>query len=123
MLVVVVSASVAFIVKRRSEWIPSLVIKKTDKQLPAHMVFQNTDTLPDELDTAALLQQEVMDEFAKLEQFVAENIEPVETYETAEGENVSRNRYKDILPYDSNMVTLSRPTGKLISKASCHFVW
>ena len=55
-------------------------------------------------------------------QFVAEKIEPVENYEKGGGENISRNRYKDILPYDSNMVTLSRPTGKLIRKLSYSLV-
>ena len=35
----------------------------------------------------------MIDEFAKLEQFVAEKIEPVETCDKAGGENVTRNRY------------------------------
>ena len=78
------------------------------------MVFENSETLPDELDNAALLQGEVMDEFDKLEEYVKEKIDAEESTEVA-SKNLVRNRYKDILPYDSNLVTLATPTGKLIT--------
>ena len=76
------------------------------------MIFDNSETLSDELDNAAFLQEEVMNEFEKLEEYVKEKIVPEENSGIA-SENLTRNRYRDILPYDSNLVTLSRPTGKL----------
>ena len=109
------SSSAVIIMKKRNQWNTYIVIKKTDKVLPAHMVFENSELLSNELDNAALLQGEVMDEFDKLEEYVKQKIEPEESAEVA-SQNLIRNRYKDILPYDSNVVTLSTPTGKLISK-------
>ena len=96
MVVVIVSASAIIMMRRRNQWIPHLVIKKTDKVLPAHMVFTNSETLSNELDTAALLQEGVMEEFEKLEEFVKQKIEPGETCEVGL-KNLQRNRYKDIL--------------------------
>ena len=93
----------------------NITIKKTDKTLPAHLVFNNSESLQEELETAALLQGEVMDEFQKLEEYVKQEIEPEKSNEIA-SENLVRNRYSDILPYDSNVVPLSKPTGKLIRK-------
>ena len=107
-----VSGIAAFIIKKKHQLRTALKIEKTDKVLPAHMVFENLEKLSDELDNAASLQEEVMNEFEKLEEYVKQEIEPEETAGIA-SENLTRNRYRDILPYDSNLVTLSRPSGKL----------
>ena len=77
------------------------------------MIFEKIENLQDELDFAAVLQNEVMGEFQKLEEYVKQKIEPEESDEVA-CENLARNRYSHILPYNSNLVTLSKPTGKLI---------
>eukprot|EP00092_Neocalanus_flemingeri_P013363 GFUD01014407.1.p1 GENE.GFUD01014407.1~~GFUD01014407.1.p1 ORF type:complete len:362 (+),score=127.59 GFUD01014407.1:1586-2671(+) len=109
-LAIAVSFSVVMFVKKKNQRKTNITIMKTDKKLPSHLVFRNSETLPDELDNAALLQGEVMDEFQKLEEYVKQQIEPEESYEVG-SENLARNRYSDILPYDSNLVRLSEPTG------------
>ena len=102
--VVLVSGIAAFVIKKKHQLRTNLKIEKTDKVLPAHMIFDNSETLSDELVNAAFLQDEVMNDFAKLEKFVKQEIEPEETTGIA-SENLMRNRYRDILPYDSNLVT------------------
>ena len=61
------------------------------------MIFEKIENLQDELDFAAVLQNEVMGEFQKLEEYVKQKIEPEESDEVA-CENLARNRYSDILP-------------------------
>ena len=80
--------------------------------LPPHMIFHpnNGDFLED-IDTAAALQDEVADEFIMLEKFVRDKIDPNETFFIG-SENMERNRYRDMLPYDSNLIELEKPTGK-----------
>ena len=102
--------ALAVINKRRNKWNPYISIKKPDQDLPPHLVFENSDNLHDELCSAVFLQSEVMEDFEKLEKYVKENIEIVENFKEA-SEHLVRNRYRNILPYDSNCVTLLKPTG------------
>ena len=85
---------------------------KTDFS-PSHIIFKNSETLPEDLDTAAALQGEIGEEYKKLESHVQNHIGADETTEVSSSElNIGRNRYKSILPYDSNLVVLSKETGK-----------
>ena len=43
---------VTVMMRRRNQWKPYLVIQKIDKLLPPHMVFNNSDKLCNELDSA-----------------------------------------------------------------------
>ena len=86
---------------------------KTDSS-PSHIIFKNSETLPVDLDTAAALQGELGDEFKKLEMHVKNHIDDDETMEVAKSElNCRRNRYQDMVPYDSNLVVLTKETGEL----------
>ena len=77
--------------------------------------------MPEDLDTAAALQEEIGEEYKKLEIHVRNHIDPDETTEIAKSElNSRRNRYQDMVPYDSNLVTLSKETGTL--KNIQHFI-
>ena len=79
---------------------------------PSHIIFHNSETLPEDLDTAAALQEEIGEEYRKLETHVRNHIDPDETTEVAKSQlNSHRNRYQDIVPYDSNLVLLSKETG------------
>ena len=98
----------ATIVKRRT------VVKHTIKTIlsPSHIIFHNTETLPEDLDTAAALQDEIAEEYKKLENYVKTHIDPKETTEIAKSElNSFRNRYQDMVPFDSNVISLSKETG------------
>ena len=87
---------------------------------PSHIIFHNTDTLSEDLDTAAALQNEIHEEYKKLEAHVRNHIEPHETSNVAKSDlNSRRNRYQDMVPYDSNLLTLSRETGAFM-KISKH---
>ena len=77
--VVLVSGIAAFVIKKKHQLRTNLKIEKTDKVLPAHMIFDNSETLSDELDNAAFQQEEVMNELEKLEEYVKEKIVPEET--------------------------------------------
>ena len=55
-------------------------------------------------------------EFEELDKISREEIEPKETFKIATSPEVvknQRNRYKNILPFDSNVVMLDTPKGKL----------
>ena len=69
--------------------------------------------MPEDLDTAAALQEEIGEEYRKLETHVRNHIDPNETIEVAKSElNSHRIRYQDIVPYDSNLVLLFKEKGK-----------
>ena len=79
--------------------------------------------MPVDLDTAAALQGELGDEFKKLEMHVKNHIDDDETMEVAKSElNCRRNRYQDMVPYDSNLVVLSKETGKMKMSALYNFI-
>ena len=67
-------------------------------------MFENSENLAFKLENAAILQGDIMDEFDKIENFAKANIYPKETNEVGLVD-LARNRYKDVLPYDSNLVT------------------
>ena len=69
-----------------------------------------------DVDSFAFL-EDVGKEFDKLEEHVKKEIQTEESYSIAT-ENLARNRYKDISPYDFNLVTLSRTTGNKYQKFS-----
>ena len=97
-----------YITKRRT------FVAHTDKTdgSPAHVVFQNTERLAEDLDTAAALQDDIREEYEKLENHARNHIDPKETTYLAKNEvNLRRNRYKDIVPFDSNIVLLTKETG------------
>ena len=83
---------------------------------PSHIIFHNTDTLSEDLDTAAALQDEIHEEYKKLEAYAWNHIESYETSIVAKSDlNNRRNRHQDIVPYDSNLLTLSRKTGSIMN--------
>ena len=105
--------AILFIIKKKLEqrrYIQYTKIHESAKSLPAHMIFDNIDTLSHVLDNAAFHQDKVMEEFEILEEHVKKEVEAKESFDIA-CNNLGRNRYRDILPYDSNLVTLSRHTG------------
>ena len=83
---------------------------------PSHIIFHNRETLSEDLDTAAALQDEIHEEYKKLEAYARNHIESYETSIVAKSDsNNRRNRHQDIVPYDSNLLTLSRKTGSIMS--------
>ena len=59
---------------------------------------------------------ELRREFENLDKISHDEIEPSETYDISHNEKViknQRNRYKNILPFDSNVVMLETPKGKM----------
>ena len=80
--------------------------------LPNHMyVDKLSDNVVDDLDSIAH-SDELQDEYEKIEEFVTKYIEPEESVSVASAAEVmSRNRYRDLIPYDSNIVYLSQATG------------
>jgi hypothetical protein len=107
--------AVAFIISAKIKNRRSVVYHKIKTDLsPSHIIFKNSETLPVDLDTAAALQGELGDEFKKLEMHVKSHIDDDETMEVAKSElNCRRNRYQDMVPYDSNLVVLTKETGEL----------
>ena len=107
--------AIAFIIAIKTKNRRSVVYHKikTDSS-PSHIISKNSETLPVDLDTAAALQGELGDEFKKLEMHVKNHIDDDETMEVAKSElNCRRNRYQDMVPYDSNLVVLTKETGEL----------
>lgn len=98
--------------KRR---IPQIKYKheNSDTTFPTHMyVDKSSDDLLDDLDNMANSIEELQEEYKKIENFVSQNIEPEESVSVAGAEEVMpRNRYRDLIPYDSNIVYLSQATG------------
>ena len=97
--------------KRRT---PSLKYRqiKTDV-IPSHMYVDKTsDDVVADLDDMVTSVEEMQEEYRKIEEFVSRHIEPEESVSVASaGEVMSRNRYRDMIPYDSNIVYLSQETG------------
>ena len=104
---------VVIILNRRHTKEPKLVIEKTNLALPAHMVFQNLRSLSSMLKSAAEHPPDITEEFEKLDKFAKTEIESKETCKEGE-KNTRRNRYNDIVPYDKNLLLLSRPTGNFV---------
>ena len=97
---------------------------------PSHIIINKTENISEDLDKAASLQvrnilkillfiyvqvsfqDEHEREYEKLETFVQKHINPGETTFVAKTEeNVRRNRYLDMLPFDSNIVYLRSDAG------------
>ena len=75
-------------------------------------VDKSSDDLLDDLDNMANSFEELQKEYKKIEDFVTQKIEPEESTSVASNEELmSRNRYRDLVPYDSNIVYLSQETG------------
>ena len=75
-------------------------------------VDKSSDDLLDDLDNIANSFEELQKEYKKIEDFVTRHIEPEESVSVASSAEVmSRNRYRDMIPYDSNIVYLSQETG------------
>ena len=75
-------------------------------------VDKSSDDLVADLDDMTTSFEEMQDEYKKIEDFVTQNIEPEESVSVASSEGeMSRNRYRDLIPYDSNIVYLSQETG------------
>ena len=80
--------------------------------IPNHMyVDKSSDDVVDDLDSLAH-SEELQEEYEKIEDFVTKYIEPKESVSVASIEELMpRNRYRDLIPYDSNIVYLSQATG------------
>ena len=83
--------------------------EEDDGLLPNHFEFEKTKTLGIGLQYATNNTDEVTKEFDALEAYVRNNITR-ETCDTARN-NYKRNRYQDVLPFDSNIVKLQTSTG------------
>ena len=85
---------------------------KTDT-IPTHMyVDKLSEDLVADLDDMTASYDEIQDEYRKIEDFVTKHIEPKESVSVASAAEVmSKNRYRDMIPYDSNIVYLSQETG------------
>ena len=80
---------------------------------PSHIIFQNIETLAEDLDTAAAQQDDIIEEYNKFEGRVKMFIDSNQTTHSAKSElNLSRNRYHDVVPFDSNLVFLLTETGE-----------
>ena len=97
--------------KRRVPQIKYREIKQDT--IPSHMyVDKSSDDLVADLDDMTTSYEEMQDEYKKIENFVTKHIEPEESVSVASSDEVmSRNRYRDMIPYDSNIVYLSQETG------------
>ena len=97
--------------KRRIPQIKYREIKQDT--IPSHMyVDKSSDDLVADLDDMTTSYEEMQDEYKKIENFVTKHIEPEESVSVASSDEVmSRNRYRDMIPYDSNIVYLSQETG------------
>ena len=109
LFLVVVFAKVMY--KRRKPQIKYTKIKT--QTIPSHMyVEKSSDDLVADLDDMTTSFDEMQDEYNKIEDFVTRHIEPEESVSVASAAEVmSRNRYRDMIPYDSNIVYLSQETG------------
>ena len=85
---------------------------KTDT-IPTHMyVDKFSNDIVADLDDMYTSYEEMQDDFRKIEDFFTKHIEPNESVSVANADEVmSRNRYRDMIPYDSNIVYLSQETG------------
>ena len=69
----------------------------------------------DHLEYICNLQEEVIDEFYKADKFAKRVLAPKETTKTGTlPENQKRNRYIDMVPFDSNIVNLQINTGTIV---------
>ena len=100
----------AFIFKKRRNVVTRTI--KTERS-PSHIIFQNIETLAEDLDTAAAQQDDIIEEYNKFEGCVKIFIDSNQTTHSAKSElNLSRNRYHDVVPFDSNLVFLLTETGE-----------
>ena len=104
----------------------SLLIYQRKRSLPSKFQFTMTVKAPYKYDRSALKKsydQALNDiyalkaEFQEIEEISRNEIVPAETFDVGkEICNADRNRYRDILPFDSNIVTLKKPEGQWYTK-------
>ena len=57
------------------------------------------------------MQEELLKEFDEIDAYTTNTVEPNESIKEGQ-KHTERNRYKTVLSYDSNRISLSKPTGK-----------
>ena len=100
-----------FIYRRRN------VIKMTvdHSTVPSHMIIEKTEHLSEDLDNTSAEVDRVITEFNMLEEFVAAHVDKHKQITIGLDEeigNLKKNRYRDMVPFDDNIVTLSKPSGE-----------
>ena len=78
--------------------------------VPQHIIIRKSEFIVDDIDT---LSEDAVEEYNTLENFIVQHIDTERTTDISLSElNLKRNRYKDMVPFDSNIVFLSTPTGQ-----------
>ena len=83
--------------------------------VPSHMFIEKTEHLTEDLDNTAAEVDRVITEFDILEDFVDVHVTKNKKITIGLNEevgNLKKNRYKDMVPFDDNIVTLSKPSGQ-----------
>ena len=99
--------TIAFMFKKRD------VVEKIDHHLvPSHMAVKKGEHLSEDINNLANKVEEVIEEFRTLEEYAKARItNNEETTIALSEENLKKNRYKDMVPFNSNIVKLSKPSG------------
>ena len=78
--------------------------------VPQHIIIRKSEFIVDDIDT---LSEDAVEEYKTLENFIVQHVDTERTTDISLSElNLKRNRYKDMVPFDTNIVFLSTPTGQ-----------